>query len=139
MLQIVDFLSVPRNVVTWKKVRREDVSLLLFNDGCHVYVSDTICLNGNISWKWVRYADFYHFSDLYNHIHKNNIFLRHRGHVFAGWARIVLKQHLERVHGEGKIEMRRDWQMSLDLSPGRIVLVSAVNTEVVTASNVVGF
>ena len=139
MFQKVDFLSVPRNVVTWNKVKREDVSLLLYNDSRHVYVSDMVCLNGNVPWKWVRYSDFYQFSDLRNHIHKNNIFLRHRGHVFYGWARITLKQHLERVCGKESVEMRRDWQMSLELAPGQIVLVSAVNTEVVTASKVISF
>lgn len=143
MFNLVPFLHTSRAAAWQDRVRKDDLSLLLFNNGRHVYVSDQICLSGAIPWKWVRFAEFSEPNNLHRHINKQNVILQHFGHLHQGrgTASVTVKQYLEKEYRKNstKTETLRDWKVSFLLLPNVPVIIQTRGDRSVVVSKVLSF
>lgn len=143
MFKLVPFLHASRMAAWRDRVRKDDLSLLLLNDGRHIYVSDQICLGGRIPWRWVRFLEFSESNNLHRHINKKNVILKHLGHANLGYgtASVIVRQYLEKEYGRNsnKVEIRKDWQVSLLLFPHVPVIIQTHGDRSVVVSKVLSF
>jgi hypothetical protein len=131
--RVFDFAS--RGVAWQEKTFVESINqLFIYNDGCHLYVTDRIGDDGNFQWTWIRYANFSRCLMPFFFWKYPRILLRTRGHL-RGIARVTLAQHLLKGYGnKGKSFIREDWTKTINIPAGKVVLVRTVSSKLVEFS-----
>ncbi len=125
--------------VAWRETaKREDIEgLFLYNDGRHIYITDSVNPDGCFKWRRLRFAEFSICSaSLCNHTRYQNLYLRSHGHVDRV-AKVTVSQIMIKTYGKKNKEMiMKDWRMTFHLLPENVVFLRTVDSRTVEVSRV---
>ncbi len=138
IIQTVRFMAVGRMVAWRENAKREDVEcLFLYNDGRHIYVTDSVKPDGSFKWKRIRFAEFSVCpASLGRHTRYQYLQLRSHGHV-ERVAKVTVSQLMTKTYGKKNKEMiMKDWSMTFHLLPENVVFIHTVDCRTAEVSRV---